>query len=550
MDLAAHLAACDERYTPDAQMLGAPLKSAGYHTTLPDGTLVHGTRGSLDYALALLASGDAAHAERADAVVRKVLSLQDTDPARKTYGIWPYFLEESLDQMSPPDWNWADFCGAVLLMVLADHAARLADGLVAAIRTALRHASEAIIRRDVQPGYTNIAIMGAGVTLAAGELLDDARILGYGRQRLAKIVQHTDYHGGFNEYNSPTYTMVALHECERILQLVRDPAARADAETLRRVAWTTIADHFHPATGQWAGPHSRAYSDLLRDGTVRQLVARTSVAIGGCRPDDVRHDYAPLKPLPCPADLVARFRALPQDPLLVRRRFFRRDTDDASTWGTTWFARDACLGTVNHDTLWTQRHPLVTYATAPDGVAVLRLRFLHDGKDFASACIRNAQDGPRVLSLVGLVTNQGDWHCHLDRPADATFEAEDFRLRYELAGPGATATALGDGRFALAAPPFRVVIHTAHARFDGNDVTWELSQEEGKAYLDAVCYAGSRRAFHLPGLGDTFLACGLDVAPDGAEATLDMQEEDGQVAASWALPSPLTVAAPSLPQPR
>ena len=62
--------------------------------------------------------------------------------------------------------------------------------------------------------------MGAGVTLAAGELLDEPRFADYGRRRLRNIVEHIEHHGGFNEYNSPTYTIVTLAECERMLQLV------------------------------------------------------------------------------------------------------------------------------------------------------------------------------------------------------------------------------------------------------------------------------------------------------------------------------------------
>jgi hypothetical protein len=77
--------------------------------------------------------------------------------------------------------------------------------------------------------YTNIAIMGGGVCAAAGEMLGEAGLLDYGRRRLQRMVEHTAYHGGFNEYNSPTYTMVALWETERTLHLVRDPAVREAA---------------------------------------------------------------------------------------------------------------------------------------------------------------------------------------------------------------------------------------------------------------------------------------------------------------------------------
>ena len=389
MDLQTHLAECEKNYSPAHEMLGHRLKSAGYHTTVADGAWVHSTRASLDYALALLSAGEASCAERAAAVVRKVLALQDTDPTSRTYGIWPYFLEEPLRQMSPPDWNWADFCGALLMMMLTAHADKLPGGLAEAMRRSLGHAAWSIFRRNVGPGYTNIAVMGAGVTLAAGEMLSEPRLVDYGRRRLAGLAAHTAHHGGFTEYNSPCYTMVALHECERILQLAADASARADAETLRRAAWETVAEHFHPATGQWAGPHSRTYSDLLGERTARYLAAQTGVTIGQAGPEDARGDYHAAAPLPCPPELLDRFRRLPSEAFTIRRRFLRAADEAASVWGTTWLSDAACLGSVSCDSLWTQRRGLIAYWLAPGApAAVLRMRFLHDGRDFASACAR------------------------------------------------------------------------------------------------------------------------------------------------------------------
>jgi hypothetical protein len=80
--------------------------------------------------------------------------------------------------------------------------------------------------------------MGGGVCAAAGELAGDDEMLMYGRERLQKTVEHAQFHGGFNEYNSPTYTMVALWECERTLHLVRDPGTR---------------EVIHPVAGRFGG---------------------------------------------------------------------------------------------------------------------------------------------------------------------------------------------------------------------------------------------------------------------------------------------------------
>ncbi len=551
MDLNAYLADCNQRYSSEHHMLGTIWQGPGYHTRIPNGTWAHPTRESLDYALGLLRSGEPAHAERAALIIRKALTLQDTDPTSHTYGIWPWLLEEPLPEMAPPDWNWADFCGARLAQMLVEHAETLPADLIQLMRESLGHAAWSIFRRNVRPGYTNIAIMGAGVTLMTGELLDEGRLVAYGRRRLANIVAHTTYHGGFNEYNSPTYTIVAVHECERILQLVQDPAGRAEAEKLRQLAWEMIAGHFHPATQQWAGPHSRAYSDRLRAGTTRYLSEATGLTIQPhptieqTYKDGLTH----LQHLPCPTHLIDRFRALPETSLILRQRFIRRDTDARTTWGTTWFTEAACLGSINYDSMWVQRRGLIGYwKTDDDPAVVLRLRFLHDGQDFAAAGVRNAQQSNRVLSAITMLTNKGDHHLHLDRPSDGLFEAEDFRARYELVGADVKARQLDELRFELAAGNHRAVIQTAPGLFGPSEITWELGREEDRVYLDAVCYRGKRQAFNLATLGQVVLTAGLELLeadqPASQTPLLEHHWPDNRLEISWPIDEALCLGIP------
>ena len=525
-DLEAYLEACGRDYSETHHMLGARYRGAGYHSTVKPGTWTHGTRSSLEYAAALLKRNDPGDTDRAAHLIRKVISLQDTDPASRTYGIWSYVLEEPLEKMAPPDWNWADFCGAMLAEMLIEHPDSLAADLQTPMRTSLRHAARAIRKRNVGPGYTNIAIMGGGVCAAAGELLGDDGLLQYGRTRLEKMVAHTAEHGSFNEYNSPTYTRVALRECERVLRLVRDAATRRAAESLRRTAWQIIADSFHPGTRQWAGPHSRAYSDTLSEKTAAELAAQ------------------------CPDDLRPRFRKLPRDPVELVRTFIRGRTPEASTIGTTWHTADACLGSVNRSMLWTQRRPLLGYwGASGKQTAVFRVRFLHDGKDFASMGIATAQKGPRTLSVFYPLKNHGDWHPSLDRPSDGTFRAADFRLRYEVRGRDAAARALDDARFELAAAGQRVVVHVVPGRFDGRDVTWELGREAGHVFLDAVCYRGETKRFDFRRGPAVVLAAAAELLRAGEITTAAgptlTQTPAGTVEAAWtAGAAALTVASP------
>lgn len=65
-----------EQYDPQERMIRRPFSSPGYHTTLKGG-FVHPTRDSLNYAVALLDTGDPELQKRAEDILRKVISLQD-----------------------------------------------------------------------------------------------------------------------------------------------------------------------------------------------------------------------------------------------------------------------------------------------------------------------------------------------------------------------------------------------------------------------------------------------------------------------------------------
>ena len=501
--LAQYLARMEPRYDPEARMTTDVIGGIGYHTALTPGTPVHSTRDSLRYGHQLLMSDSRSHQDRAHEVIRKVISLQDTDPDSATYGIWSWYLEEPLEDMRPPDWNWADFLGATLATILARLPDRVPASLAEEMRASLGHAAAAIVRRDVGPGYTNIAIMGGGGTAAVGELLADDALLVYGRERLRKSVEHARYHGSFNEFNSPTYTFVALAELERPLAIVRDSETREHAESLRRFAWESIAAYYHPATAQFVGPQSRAYSDWLPESTAAKLVNGTGLALpyrasdgalAAPRPDA---GEPPLFPsLPCPEDIRRRFEALPVTPYERHQTLIREKDAARSTTGSTWLDEDACLGSMNRGYFWTQRRVLLGYwRTDEDAAVCLRLRFLHDGRDFASATVENAQAGPAVLTRFGTRPDGGDWHGQLDRPEDGVFHAESFRARYQLQGVGVSACQLNASTFALRAGHREAVVHVLPGVYFGHDVRWECGQSGDVAYVDAVCYEGPRAGF-------------------------------------------------------
>jgi len=478
-------------------MLREPLHSPGYHTTLKDG-FIHSTRSALGYAVALFDTGDEKLRVRACEILDTVIALQDTDPASKTYGIWSWFLEEPLAKMSPPDWNWADFCGVQLLQVALDHRSRLPPDLANRVDDSIRHAARSIERRNMGPGYTNIAIMGTYVTYVAAELYGWADLKDYASKRLRRFYDYTLEQGAFTEYNSPTYSMVALAELGRMRLHTQDLQARPLVETLYRLVWEDIARHFHAPSRQWAGPHSRCYSTLLKDSTL-SIIQRASngVLAWGLDEPDISEQRLPL---PCPTDLLPLFQRL-ESPREVVRTYLK---DTPPIIGTTWLDPAFTLGSANRGEFWNQRRGIVAYWGTPAKPAYLHVRFLRDNYDFSDAQLFTVQRDGDLLAAVNFGTDGGNTHIGLDRIKEGCFRAKDLRLRFEFGGSAAArklpTPATREGAATVRFGELSVAVTAPACSFGDLSPAWSSGQDSDKAWLDLVLYSGDDRAFDLPQL--------------------------------------------------
>jgi hypothetical protein len=542
------LAEQDERYDPAEQMIRRPFSSPGYHTALKGGD-VHPTRDSLNYAVALLDSGEPARLERAERILRRVISLQDQDPNSRTYGIWSWFMEEPLDKMSPPDWNWADFCGAQLLQVAIDHADRLPADLQRQVRDSILHAGRAIKRRNVGPGYTNIAVMGAYVTLVAGELFDDAELAGYGESRLKRFYDYTFEQGSFSEYNSPTYSIVAISEISRMLRHVKDAESQKLLAELNRFAWSHVARHFHPPTRQWAGPHSRCYATLLRDGTLAFIQQATGGKVHFLTEGQALEDLdAHRLRAECPDGLFHYFTELPQ-PRLEVETFARNKPGEHDVIGTTYLHPDFTLGSINVGDLWNQRRPLLAYWRTDAGVVAMRLRCLHDDYDYSSASIFTIQDQGDILGAVLFATDRGDTHISLDRIKAATIKAKDLRVRLEFEG------AVAQMQLPLTrSGPMSIDLQIAHAVFGDQPVKIEAGRGDNTAWRDVVFYHGEEKDIDFAEIAEAavIFSLSLDVGGSaGPTGELSMDKRNDNLVAHWSRPGrpQMTLTVPAKPLP-
>ncbi|AHF90510.1 hypothetical protein OPIT5_10135 [Opitutaceae bacterium TAV5] len=357
---------------------------------LPKDALRHPVRESLYYALILLASGDPPNIERAGKILLRIIAAQEqSDPASPRHGQWAYFTEEPVSALRTIDINWADFIGMGLCVAQARFGHVLSRSVADAVRQAIARAARAIRRRNVDLNYTNIAIKGTFVTLAAAELTGDTGLLAYACDRLSRLRALIEGQQVLTEYNSPAYAgvnLVGLHAMESI---VRHPAARDDAAALLRRLWLEVADRFHSPTGELAGPHARAYSASLS-----RLPGWLGPLIGHVTSEKFHYETDDANLFDSIWPLVLEINA-PQeavDALLTETVAPRQVTAATTPWPgeaarvlTTWAEPAFCLGTVAFQDGWEQHHNLIAYWRAAAGAtAYLRHRYLRDGRPCCS----------------------------------------------------------------------------------------------------------------------------------------------------------------------
>ncbi len=502
--------------------------NATYHSNMRSPSWAFGTRESADYAIRCLGSPAEEDHRIGRKILERLLALQTTDPTDLHYGIWGWYAEEPPREMSPADWNWADFIGIRLLQILHDYSDRLSSDLAQRTRMAAGHAAWAIFRRNVGPGYTNICAMGAVVCLVAGEMFADARLFDYGLRRLRNLRSAFEFHGGFAEYNSPTYTIVLIEELERLLHLAKCPEACDHAIDLLSFVWQLIAEQFHPGTGQWGGPQSRSYQDWLDVEKVKFLEARLGEPLAVQPLIANADDHVEMGfPYSCPESIRGRFFQLPDASGQHRHIWTKQTNWIPDKISTTWFSGEATLGSMNEECMWDQRRVVLGYWVSPrQAFSRVRLRVLHNGHDFVSARVRNIQDNSRILTGFNFAAGEGDYHPNLDRPPSGTFLTWDLRIRYEVEGPEAEVRELAADLFELSAGSFKIILRTGSLRFDGKIVDgWKMDHEGALVWLEGVFYSGPERPFNPQTFGECTTAVALELLPIGQELSQAPMEE-------------------------
>jgi hypothetical protein len=406
----------DRYYDPDDKLLTIPIGQNVHVEYLAPGVR-HCTRESLYYALVLLQIGGAENESRAAGIIERVVDVQEqSDPENPLYGLWHYYAEESVLTWPIPDSNWAAFNGLTLLVIWHVAGKKLPEALRERMREAIRRAAICVRRKNTDPHYTNIALKGAFVVMAAGELLGDDSLQEYGREKMRRIASTFSGADSFAEYNSPTYAAVSLVSLGAIQTFVRDEEVKQHALVIQHSFWRHVGRHFHVPTGELTGPHSRAYHLTIRESPAKigSLIERATQGLVKYAPTDEVHDaFGPVFTCTLDFDVAPEIGDLflRADRTEEVREIARRFPDGGATETTSWLSASFCVGTVNFQDGWEQRNNLIAYW--PDGsqIGYLRHRYLHDDRPCAGGYFTAAQKEGRILAASFLSDFADDHPC-------------------------------------------------------------------------------------------------------------------------------------------
>jgi hypothetical protein len=535
-----------ERYDPEGKMITSTLHGYNYHTDAESGVF-HDIRSSFSYAVSLLDLGEKQYTQLAFNVIEKTISLQDQNPDSKSCGVWPYYQEEPLaTKKAPIDYNWADFNAVSLLDVWMGHQEEIPPALKPTLKNSIILAAKAVQKRNCQPGYTNIAIMGTYVTYMVSHLFDLPEMQEYAKNRMKKFYDYTLDKGGFTEYNSPTYTFTALDELYHMKMHIIEPSARQMVDSLYSIGWEMIARHYHQPTGQWAGPHSRSYSTLVSPSfyAILKEGSNGKIVIGI---EEKRRDVKIKHHIP---EYLLNYFLSPKYP---RTEIDTFEKVLPKIIGTTYLTDKYVLSTANLSSLWIQRRPFLAYWGDVQNPKYLQVRFLHNFYDFTSVNFQSQQKEGNVLAGISFATNGGDKHPFFDRLKDGKFKAKDLRLRFEFGNVKAEDLTLPSSNnsiynFNINGLTFNLQLY--QTIFDQLKGHWEKGGDEKVSWVDFVIYSGAEVDFNFSEMKQAVLGFTFSMGTQGVHLPTDKPEfstKDGIINAKW---NGLTLDIPDQPQPR
>ena len=500
------------------------------------GVTYHHVLSTFRYAKALLNLEDKKLNSKACDAILAGIAQQDTVQGSRTLGVWPYYKEEPLaTKRSPADFNMADFNSVVLLDIYMGYQNQLPVAVKERVKKALILAARSIEKRNMGPGYTNIALMGTYVTYMVSHLFDLADMQTYASSRLKTFYDYTVEKNGFTEYNSPTYTITALDEITRMLQHIVEPEARKMVVEINSIAWDIIARHFHKPSGQWAGPNSRSYSTFLYQEKFFSILYFASDG----KVDFGFKNYNSAEIL-LQYEMPAKYYSYFNTPAYPRTEQDIFEPKEPRVTGTTFLEKEYVLSTANRACMWNQRRPFSAYWGTKENPRYLQVQFLHDNYDFSSAAIFTSQKENTVLAGLNLFLFGGDKHIGIDKIKTGIIKAKDLRIRFKFGGTTSdkdlAVPDVEDKAFAFVVDGFQFTLNLFQSSFNQSKGYWQKGSDGKDAWVDYVLYSGDEKEIDLNAIQEAAWTFTFSITKEGQRAPVskpDFKLENKVCKASW-----------------
>lgn len=475
-----------------------PEKGGGYHTRL--GGRVHSLLDTAKFINLVYYLGRKECMKNAEEAIWALLGTQDMNSSSRTYGLWAYYSEENLSQMINPDFNWACFIANQLMYVLKRCPSYIDLSTKEKMLQSLKAAAECVIKRNVSPDYTNISMMSAVTLVVAGEILGENEIFMEGKRRFKKAYEYNSFCGSFSEYNSPTYTFLAIEELARMQLLADDEECLQWAEKLIEIGWKTLLEHYDAKREQLCPPHSRAYFDFMSDSRFPRLIHIASDGKYGYTGNDKScYEGLPVKISKNLENLLANI----QTPRFVKDTFYKenslrtedeetvivRDLDCPDLKANSYIDEKFSVGSFEKTDLWAQRRTNMVYWGEKDNVRSLRLRCLYDNTDFCSGMSFSAQHKNCILSACSFATDHGAFHYILDKEKNGVLKTDKLFFCFEIAGNTESVHIERSGNsFVVCDGDIRIYIDILAALFDGKEMDIRIVNNR----IELICHNDGR----------------------------------------------------------
>ena len=512
-----------------------------YHTKMADAD-VHSIKDSSAYACQLILVDR--NYELGQKVFQKVASLQDTNPDSETYGLWPYYMEEPLEEMDAPDYNMAEFNAKEMIVTLLKAGEYLNEETKTIMYGCIERACRCIIKRNVSVGYTNVCISDSFVTVAAGEILGLEELVAYGREKLKGLYFYVKAHGDMLEYNSPCYSPMAINDVGDFFEYVKDKETLEYAVKVNEVFWRMMAQHFDYDTLQLNGPQERAYRDYLDLWVLKVFGIGAGVdytkhpKFSKYYSDEQQKEYlSEIRANPvCPEEFIPYFKGEKKFDMIQKlvTDGFNYPYFEYARVATTYKSDDYAIGTMNRSEFWNQRRPILGYIYREDKDTCFRVKCLHDGYDFSSGAFHCVQYKSDILASINLSEKRGDTHINLDMLKDTILSAEDLRIVFEFSGNIENITYCDENNgivFDIDGKKLRIVPFICE--FGDMKIKKDIEFINGKLQYSLIWYKGERKNIDISAFEKAMAAFTIEFMPD-EEYIQPMYHENGDhIDISW-----------------